>query len=86
LVTTSPNSNFTSVEEALEIEPAFLGDQDKDLYIYAGETKYFYFHNWRLETITFALEFLGEHYTSNKNIKLSVQVYDHISSDGIRVP
>ena len=62
----------TSEETFLDIDPIYIGPQDADIYLSEGKTKYFYFQNWREESIKFTLSYLNQHFMTTSNIKMEV--------------
>ena len=62
----------TNSTKYFDIDQIYLGPQKSDYFINAGQTKYFYFKNWREEDIKFSIEYLNRHYTSNDYLQISV--------------
>jgi hypothetical protein len=68
LSTTDPSSQ----EQPLNVKHLYVGSQDWDTYLKAGETKYFYFQNWREETLAFSFQYLNRHFLTNRNIDMTL--------------
>lgn len=65
-------SETSTAEQPLNVKHLYVGSQDWDTYLKAGETKYFYFQNWREETLAFSFQYLNRHYLTSRNIDMAL--------------
>ena len=72
VLNTSTTNSSSSQEQPINIKHLYVGSQDWDTYLKAGETKYFYFQNWREETLAFSFQFLNRHFLTNRNIDMTL--------------
>ena len=66
------DAETSSQDQPLNVKHLYVGAQDWDTYLKAGETKYFYFQNWREEDLVFSFQYLNRHYLTHRNIEMTV--------------